>query len=94
MAGGALDSIGTSFSKNPASQNRYPNTASAKVVATTMKRRDRRNTVLCLVPGNADFRLLRDFSGRLGVPNNASLTRTRLASQEKHETCFQLIEEG
>jgi hypothetical protein len=35
-----------------------------------------------------------DFSGRRGVFDDDSLTRTRLASQEEQATCFQLIEEG
>jgi len=35
-----------------------------------------------------------DFRGRRAVLDDASLTRTRFASQEEHETCFHLIEDG
>lgn len=48
----------------------------------------------CLAPGDAGFSRTTDFSGRRAVLDDASLTRTRFASQEEHETCFHLIEEG
>ena len=94
--GRAFDSIDTWLSKNPASQDRYPSTPSASAVATAImiKMRERRITVLCLVPDDAGFLPVTDFIGRRGVFANDSLTRTRLASQEEQATCFQLIEEG
>jgi hypothetical protein len=77
------------------SKDRYPSTPSASAVAAAIiKMRERRITVLCLVPDDAGFLPMTDFSGRRGVFANDSLTRTRLASQEEQATCFQLIEEG
>ncbi len=61
---------------------------------TIMKRRDRTRAVRCLNPGDSGFNRTTDFSGRRPVLGDASLTRTRLASQEEQETCFHLIEEG
>ena len=63
-------------------------------MATTIKRRDRTLAQRCLVPGDAGFSRTTDFSGRRAVLDDASLTRTRFASQEGQETCFHLIEEG
>lgn len=48
----------------------------------------------CRAPGNGDIGRMTDFSGRRGVLDKDSLTRTKLASQEEQATCFQLIEEG
>ena len=63
-------------------------------VATAMKRRERTIAARCLAPGNGDISRTADFSGRRGVLDEDSLTRTKLASQDEQATCFQLIEEG
>ncbi|OAI47631.1 hypothetical protein AYO43_04020 [Nitrospira sp. SCGC AG-212-E16] len=63
-------------------------------MAITMKRRDRRFAQRGLVPGAAGSSRTTDLSGRRSVLDDASLTRTRFASQEEQETCFHLIEEG
>lgn len=63
-------------------------------MATTIKSRKRTIPARCLAPGNEGISRMADFSGRRGVFDDDSLTRTRLASQEEQATCFQLIEEG
>ena len=67
---------------------------SASAVATAMKRRERTIAVLCLVRADAGFSRTTDFGGRWGVLGDASLTKTRFASQEEQKACCQLIEEG
>jgi len=47
-----------------------------------------------LVPDDAGFNRTTDFNGRRAMLDDASLTRTRLASQEEQETCFHLIDKG
>jgi hypothetical protein len=90
----AVDSIGTSFSKNPAFQEKYPSTPSASAKATIIKRRGRTTAEPGLVPDNGGISRMADDSDRRGAFNAVSLTRTKLASQEEQATCFQLIEDG
>jgi len=59
---------------------------------TIMKRCDRTRAVRGL--NDSGFSRTTDLSGRRPVLGEASLTRTRLASQPEQETCFHLIEEG
>jgi hypothetical protein len=47
-----------------------------------------------LAPDNGDISRMADVSGRRGAPDDGSLTRTKLTSQEEQATCFHPIEEG
>ena len=101
MVEGLFDSIGVgSFEKSPVSKerypstNRYPTTANASAVATTIKRCARVIAVRFLIPGDGATNRMADVSDRRGVFDDDSLISTRLASQKEQATCFQLIEEG
>ena len=95
VVGCAPNSVGIwLFEKSPVPKDKYPTTPSASTVATTMKRRERTFTVLCLVPANAGFNRTADFNDRCRELDVGSLTRIRFASQEEQKTCCQLIEEG
>jgi hypothetical protein len=82
------------FEKSPVPKNKYPSTLSASTVMTTLKRRKRTFTMLCLVPADAGFNRTADFNDRRRGLDDGSLTRTRFASQEEQEACCQLLEEG
>lgn len=95
VVGDAPDSVGIwLFEKSPVPRNKYTSTPSASTVVTTMKRRERTITALCLVLGDARFSRTTDFGRRGRVLDDGSLTRTRFVSQEEQEACCQLLEEG
>lgn len=88
MVGYAPDSVGIwSFEKSSVMKYRYTSTPSASTVVTTMKKRERTITALCLIPGDASFSRAADFSGHRKILDGDSLTRTRFASQEEQEAC-------
>lgn len=93
--GGVLDPIDVRWSeKNSVSTARYPSTPSANAVtAAIRKRREPTIPARCFGSDDGGISLIADCSGRRGVFDDASLTRTRLASQEQQATCFQLVEE-